>query len=226
MKCFCCSGLPSIREIRTNIENKTNEGLKRIGIIQKINELKKEIISKTVSAEKITEKAIEKVMRLRKVLQNKTEAQLVQIQDKVEDFNSFQVSVISSMFEMLQKNPSEDYLHQLKKILENPDVLMGNVLGNFKFLEEIEPHASEKLDRLPLPIDQILDQLNFVSVPNFNDIFQQNLKKKDLHEAINEHLTNIQNADILSEIKKKTQEMPFLMDTINSTQIFLKVINY
>ena len=72
MKGFCCSGLPSIKEIRTNIENQTNESLKRIGIIQKLNELKKEIISKSASAEKITEKAMEKVMTLRKVLQNKT----------------------------------------------------------------------------------------------------------------------------------------------------------
>ena len=108
--------------------------MKRIGIIPRLSELKKEIISKTESAEKISEKALEKVMKLRKVLQNKTEIQLVQLQDKIDDFNSFQVSVISSIFEMLQQNPSEEYLHQLKKILENPKLLVGNVLEHFKFL--------------------------------------------------------------------------------------------
>ena len=196
--------------------------MKRIGIIPRLSELKKEIISKTESAEKISEKALEKVMKLRKVLQNKTEIQLVQLQDKIDDFNSFQVSVISSIFEMLQQNPSEEYLHQLKKILENPKLLVGNVLEHFKFLEEIKPHASEKLDRFPMPIDGILD--NLVSVPNLNDIIHQNLNRQNFHEAFDEHLKNIQSTDILSEIEKKTREIPFLVDTINNTQLFLKVI--
>ena len=198
--------------------------MKRIGIIPRLSELKKEIISKTESAEKISEKALEKVMKLRKVLQNKTEIQLVQLQDKIDDFNSFQVSVISSIFEMLQQNPSEEYLHQLKKILENPKLLVGNVLEHFKFLEEIKPHASEKLDRFPMPIDGILEQFNLVSVPNLNDIIHQNLNRQNFHEAFDEHLKNIQSTDILSEIEKKTREIPFLVDTINNTQIFLKVI--
>ena len=196
--------------------------MKRIGIIPRLSELKKEIISKTESAEKISEKALEKVMKLRKVLQNKTEIQLVQLQDKIDDFNSFQVSVISSIFEMLQQNPSEEYLHQLKKILENPKLLVGNVLEHFKFLEEIKPHASEKLDIFPMPIDGILD--NLVSVPNLNDIIHQNLNRQNFHEAFDEHLKNIQSTDILSEIEKKTREIPFLVDTINNTQLFLKVI--
>ena len=195
--------------------------MKRIGIIPRLSELKKEIISKTESAEKISEKALDKVMTLRKVLLNKTESQLVQLQDKIDDFNSFQVSLISSIFEMLQKNPSEEYLQHIKKILENPKLMVGNVLENFKFIEEIKP--SEKLDKLPMPIDNILDQFNFVSVPNLNDIIHQNLKKQNFHEAIDEHLKTIQNTDILSEIEKKTREIPFLMDTINNTQIFLKV---
>ena len=191
--------------------------MKRIGIIPRLSELKKEIISKTESAEQISEKALEKVMKLRKVLLNQTESQLVQLQDKIKDFNSFQVSVISSIIEVLQKNPSEEYLQHLKKILENPKLVVGNVLENFKFIEEIRPQASEKLDKLPLPIDRILDQFNFVPVPNLN------FNKQNLHETIDEHLKNIQSTDILSEIEKKTREIPFLMDTINSTQIFLKV---
>ena len=102
--------------------------------------------------------------------------------------------------------------------------MVGNVLENFKFIKEIKPHASEKLDKLPMPIDKIFDQFNFVSdLPNLNDIISKNLKKKNLHEAIDEHLKNIQSTDILSEIEKKTREIPFLMDTINNTQIFLKV---
>ena len=113
--------------------------MKRIGIIPRLSELKKEIISKTESAEKISEKALDKVMTLRKVLLNKTESQLVQLQDKIHDFNSFQVSLISSIFEMLQKNPSEEYLQHIKKILENPKLMVGNVLENFKFIEEIKP---------------------------------------------------------------------------------------
>ena len=199
--------------------------MKRIGIIPRLSELKKEIISKTESAEKISEKALEKVMKLRKVLQNKTEIQLVQLQDKIDDFNSFQVSVISSIFEMLQQNPSEEYLHQLKKILENPKLLVGNVLEHFKFLEEIKPHASEKLDRFPMPIDGILEQFDLLpTVPNLNDIIHQNLNRQNFHETFDEHLKNIQSTDILSEIEKKTREIPFLVDTINNTQIFLKVI--
>ena len=161
-------------------------------------------------------------MKLRNVLQNKTESQLVQLQDKIDDFNSFQVSVISSIIEMLQKNPSEEYLHQLKKILENPKLLVGNVLENFKFLEEIKPHASERLD-FSMPIEKIFEQFNFVSVPNFNDIIHHNVNKQNFQEAIDEHLKNIQSTDILSEIEKKTREIPFLMETINNTQIFLKV---
>ena len=112
MKYFL-KGLPSLKEIRTNLENTTNENLKRIQtrLIPGIKEFKKELFSKKESAEKISEKAVENLVKLRNVLQNTTETQLFKIRHKIADFKSYQFSVLESMIEMMQrKDPPHQYL--------------------------------------------------------------------------------------------------------------------
>ena len=111
MLCFL-TGFPSLKEIRANIEDTTSESLKRIknGLIPTLSELKKDLASKREAAEMISERALEKVMKLRTVLQNETESQIVQIQNTIEDFNSFHISLISSLIDFLQKNnPSDEF---------------------------------------------------------------------------------------------------------------------
>ena len=91
---------------------------------------------------------------------------------------------------------------------------MRNILKNFNFLEEIisSTQAQEKNGNQPMPLDQIFGQFDLI-----NDFLYQNLIKYSFHETL-KHL------NILSEIEEQTRNIPFIRDTINNTQIFLKVI--
>ena len=70
-------------------------------------------------------------MKLKTILQNQTESQMWQIQNKIDEFTSFQVSVISSLTHFLQNKSPSDEIKQLKRLLEDPNQLLKNVMENF-----------------------------------------------------------------------------------------------
>ena len=151
-------------------------------------------------------------MKLKTILQNQTESQMWQIQNKIDEFTSFQVSVISSLTHFLQNKSPSDEIKQLKRLLEDPNQLLKNVMENFKFLKDLEiVPASEK--------DEIFNQVP--SLPKFEDFLNINSKKSGVSEETFMRLENIKN--ILAEFETKTREIPFFQDTLNNTQVFLKV---
>ena len=161
----------------------------------------------------ISERALEKVMKLKTILQNETESQMWQIQNKIDEFTSFQVSVISSLTHFLQKKSPSDEIKQLKSLLEDPNQLLRHAMENFKFLKDLEivPSALEK--------DEIFNQVP--SLPKFKDFLNTNSKKSGVSEETFMRLVNVKN--IFAELETKTREIPFLQDTLNNTKVFLKV---
>ena len=65
-----------------------------------------------------------------------------------------------------------------------------------------------------------MHQFSLVKVPNLNDFLRDNLNKT---RSLQDTLRNLQAQDILAQIEKQTKEIPIIEETINNTQIFLKV---
>ena len=68
-----------------------------------------------------------------------------------------------------------------------------------------------------------MHQFSLVKVPNLNDFLRDNLNKT---RSLQDTLRNLQAQDILAQIEKQTKEIPIIEETINNTQIFLKVKFY
>ena len=85
----------------------------------------------------------------------------------------------------------------------------------------IQAPATDKIDKLSFPIEEILHQFSLVKVPNLNDFLSDNLNKT---RSLQDTLRNLQAQDILAQIEKQTKEIPIIEETINNTQIFLKVM--